>query len=1257
MTNFFCNRSVDKRELKRLIAWFLATRGSIQTTKMVDDLKGLGFHYATHAGISIGIEDLQIPPAKNILLAYANKEINQNEKRFFRGKISAVERSQNVIDIWNATSELIKEEIVEYFEQTDLLNPVYMMAFSGARGNLSQVRQLVGMRGLMSDPQGEIIDLPIKSNFREGLTVTEYIISCYGARKGLVDTALKTANSGYLTRRLVDVAQALIINEIDCGTKKGISLDDLYAGDQIVFPLEKRLIGRVLLNPLRIKTRTIPNYDLAISAKKESKKLVIHSFTPKNRDICQSLSNELMQIYPEVQIRVRSPLTCKTVQHSCKLCYGWSLAQGKMVDLGEAIGIIAAQSIGEPGTQLTMRTFHTGGVFSTEVGKRIYSPHEGILSFSLKDAQKIRTEFGQQGVYFAYEIDITIEKPSKEKTLITVPRFSVILFKPGTKIYWKQVIAEISTLPKIYGKFRIRKSLLTRKEVFATETGNILGQRRSERFKLMLKSMNKCALIRKSAKKPLKVAKLQINTQKRLHRRQSKRSSFFLLQSITKPIPPREFIYLPKEKGEKEPTRIEIHKIRFYKGDFVTPSYKQVIKKEQTKVDSFQAQYPKKYPNQFKTTINSFILFKGRRLLVLGLKSKEFITSQFFTELDSIDRFAYEKQIPKKLKDLGPSIVKTRRFNVKDKPKNRHHFIKSNKLKYISPNPKLFRVTKTEHYKIPRPAGPTPFIINRDHPLTYMVQLAPPPKELKDELKKPIKFILYKKKTFKSHRIGGSRFRGTNKSSFVPGYQYCQQSLKYLYPTGETFACWLYFPILRTIKQYKQLYTYHFSYANAYESLVDQIIFPEMVFTEQHNLGLGQFEFPIMISFRKLLQFPLVKHTLYRKSEEGEFLYRGPCLAKYKRRHELSPTEKFERRQQVRQRIRQLRQEYAKRSKFSIRTSKNQELIFRAEDKYCFIEREKHQKQLLFPSQSPLIGRLLVDGSTIQPGIISTSSGKVEQITRDGLILRNGLPYLCPLGSQRSKRTKNTAFVSPGTLLLTLFYRKSKSEDIVQGLPKVEQIFEGRRTKALQPILNNSHDRLVRNFERLKKWRRYSTERAAKESILRTQQYLVARVQRVYQSQGVDISDKHVEIITKQMTSRVFIEDGGLTSFLYGDLVEFYELETCCKLANQYNLTAPIYEPMVLGITKAALRTESFLSAASFQETTRVLTQASLQTKYDFFDGLKENVIIGRLIPAGTGFSAETSILSLGKAPTWKDIKEKAKKKEEAKKKQEAVST
>jgi DNA-directed RNA polymerase subunit beta' len=213
---------------------------------MADQLKDLGFRYATRAGVSISIDDLQVPPVKRQMLDAAEAQIRQTEARYSRGEITEVERFQKVIDTWNNTSEGLKDEVVRNFEATDPLNSVYMMSTSGARGNMSQVRQLVGMRGLMANPQGEIIDLPIKTNFREGLTVTEYIISSYGARKGLVDTALRTADSGYLTRRLVDVAQDVIVREIDCGTNRGVTVRAMTDGDRVLIPLEDRLFGRVV---------------------------------------------------------------------------------------------------------------------------------------------------------------------------------------------------------------------------------------------------------------------------------------------------------------------------------------------------------------------------------------------------------------------------------------------------------------------------------------------------------------------------------------------------------------------------------------------------------------------------------------------------------------------------------------------------------------------------------------------------------------------------------------------------------------------------------------------------------------------------------------------------------------------------------------------------------------------------------------------------------------------------------------------------
>src|ERR671933_874998 len=237
----FYNRVVGKGELKRLISWAFTKYGSARSAQMADQLKELGFRYATQAGISISVDDLQVPPIKRQMLEEAESQIRATEARYTRGEITEVERFQKVIDTWNNTSEALRDEVVRNFKTTDPLNSVYMMSTSGARGSMAQVRQVVGMRGLMANPQGEIIDLPIKTNFREGLTVTEYIISSYGARKGLVDTALRTADSGYLTRRLVDVAQDVIVREVDCGAEEYIELDVIdKAGDP-----NDNLVGRI----------------------------------------------------------------------------------------------------------------------------------------------------------------------------------------------------------------------------------------------------------------------------------------------------------------------------------------------------------------------------------------------------------------------------------------------------------------------------------------------------------------------------------------------------------------------------------------------------------------------------------------------------------------------------------------------------------------------------------------------------------------------------------------------------------------------------------------------------------------------------------------------------------------------------------------------------------------------------------------------------------------------------------------------------
>ena len=365
----FFNYSFDKNRLKALILWSLTNNGEKATLDLVEKFKNIGFEYATKAGISLGIDDLKIPPNKRGLLSRAFFNIQSAEMQYQQGNLTAVEQFQHLIDTWHRTSENLKQSVVKHFRSTDVLNPVFMMAFSGARGNISQVRQLVGMRGLMSDPQGQIIDFPIRSNFREGLTLTEYVISCYGARKGVVDTALRTANSGYLTRRLVDVSQHVVIWLFNCQTRRGIFLTDMKEGGKTIRSLKDRLVGRVLAED-------------------------IHPIAFRNQQVSKELASKIVPLKNTVLIR--SPLTCNVKNSVCQLCYGWSLSQGILVPLGEAVGILAAQSIGEPGTQLTMRTFHTGGVFSGDVMDEIRAPYKGIIDFSeTLQGRLIRTSHGK----------------------------------------------------------------------------------------------------------------------------------------------------------------------------------------------------------------------------------------------------------------------------------------------------------------------------------------------------------------------------------------------------------------------------------------------------------------------------------------------------------------------------------------------------------------------------------------------------------------------------------------------------------------------------------------------------------------------------------------------------------------------------------------------------------------------------------------------------------------------------------------------
>ncbi|TAA66266.1 DNA-directed RNA polymerase subunit beta' [Planococcus salinarum] len=333
-----------KKILGEIIAEVFKRFHITETSRMLDRMKSLGFKYSTQAGITVGISDIVVLPDKGEILVEAQDNVDKVMKQFRRGLITEEERYARVISFWSNAKDVIQEKLMA---SLDNMNPIYMMSDSGARGNASNFTQLAGMRGLMANPAGRIIELPIKSSFREGLTVLEYFISTHGARKGLADTALKTADSGYLTRRLVDVAQDAIVRENDCGTDRGLLVGALMEGTEVIEELEERIVGRHAKKTIRHP---------------ETKEVIV----AKDELITQDLTRLIVEAGIK-EVTIRSAFTCNTKHGVCKKCYGTNLATGDEVEVGEAVGIIAAQSIGEPGTQLTMRTFHTGGVAGDDI--------------------------------------------------------------------------------------------------------------------------------------------------------------------------------------------------------------------------------------------------------------------------------------------------------------------------------------------------------------------------------------------------------------------------------------------------------------------------------------------------------------------------------------------------------------------------------------------------------------------------------------------------------------------------------------------------------------------------------------------------------------------------------------------------------------------------------------------------------------------------------------------------------------------------
>jgi DNA-directed RNA polymerase subunit beta' len=428
------NLVLNKKNIGRLVAMAYRTAGTKATVILCDKLKSLGYEYATRAGITIGVKDLKIPDDKPKLIQSAQDEVEDIEAQYREGIITRTEKYNKVVDVWTKTTNEVSRQMMEEISRDTVIdartgeaevnasfNPIYMMATSGARGNQDQMRQLAGMRGLMAKPSGEIIETPITASFREGLSVLQYFNSTHGARKGLADTALKTANSGYLTRRLVDVVQDVTASEIDCGTVDGLELTHYIKDGEIKQRLAERVLGR---------TTMFPVFD------EDTGELIVEGNTLIDEAIAEKIDNSGIN-----SIAIRSGLTCKSPIGVCAACYGRDLARGHVVNVGETVGIIAAQSIGEPGTQLTMRTFHIGGTASREIEQSsVEAQHNGRIVFSRM--RNVTNAEGQTMVLGKSCQVSVVDEQGREREKYTLPSGARLLVTEGQDIRKGGPIAE-----------------------------------------------------------------------------------------------------------------------------------------------------------------------------------------------------------------------------------------------------------------------------------------------------------------------------------------------------------------------------------------------------------------------------------------------------------------------------------------------------------------------------------------------------------------------------------------------------------------------------------------------------------------------------------------------------------------------------------------------------------------------------------------------------------------------------------------------
>ena len=1387
------NTLVSKKQLKQLLAWSFTKYGSIKACFLADELKYLGFKYATQAGISISIEDLRVPYVKSSMLENATKEILNTEKICFKGKITDVERFQKVIDTWNITSELLKDEVVSYFKKYDPLNSVYIMAFSGARGNLSQVRQLVGMRGLMSDPSGEIMNLPIKKNFREGLTITDYLMSGYGARKGIVDTALKTANSGYLTRRLIDVAQDIIIREKDCLTNHSFLFINIKNDKQPTNVFYEKILGRLLNKPVYdpdtneliadVNTQITPN--------------LIRTFKQRNIDKCY----------------IRSPLTCSLYRSICQKCYGWDLACENLVDMGEAIGIIAGQSIGEPGTQLTMRTFHTGGIFTSEANQQLISPINGIIEFSdVLKTSTLRTNRGENVLLTESSGSLSIIPTDKtnQTVQLELPRNTILFIKNNqavkpdlilgqlagnikqTRTETKHVLSDSSGeifMPRLksktnattqnkllwilsgqvyqapmnsflnfYPDYKINKnSYIFRSKIINEYSGfvNIISES-DKLFEQFIEINSSISFFNNSEIQKLPQTSnenqyvLNIQNHSYIVNLQSQNSQLYLNQNSQKnfaTLITNKFIsltggtpYFNRRSNRKKVAYLNsliYFVLNIQKQDYRTiiwvPEETHNLNCENSLLliepDSFISEKFEIIPNVYSRTSGVVkVLEKNGIVQEIALKPGIVYTGNDLKNLDNQVFYPgelilntikitqpsvcevlkvgtqsqllirpielYEVPLPKPIENilnqevtsnsifylknhfnylynsgqkikspdqlnivtnsldfkLSNSFKKNENIQIKilnNNEKNHLNFILSEKLYLIDYLPPHLKYTDIQACLLVEQNQ----FLNAHSILAYLEIVSPKSLELvkfKSKQKQDKQVFLItnddcitveknkiEDKTTDDLLVDGVNINQTGKVIIDNGkILTVQQGRPYFFPNckNEDFVndTDLKYRAIPAKSEHLEIdlnnqRNIHINYADitnralpyfSYSDSCKKIEFPRLLLKKRgkyYTSGLPIFIREFLIKKNNDEKTKLSKmdaRPWYGYLDHKDKIY------KTKRKETLPHLER-------------------------VRLDNVYTLFFKSS------ELSEHPFKTNTDSRLELASVALLEHPFRTIGVHSITEDYFEQ-------------------EVNSVYCKNGEFVKDGQTIGLLNFEKEITGDIVQGLPRIEELLEARKKKrvskhtpknqkkgllirktTIDPTFEfrkmgttikesekiNPHSLLkiyfsyyaqikqmvCRNDAKVLLYRLTDNYEASYRSFKKIQALILNSVQSVYKSQGVTIADKHLEVIIKQMTTKVLITHEGETPLLPREVIDLYHIKYINEVVKSQNKQTACYVPLLLGITKAALNNPSFISAASFQETTRVLTKAAIEGRLDWLRGLKENIIIGHLIPSGIG--------------------------------------